>query len=589
LHEKVIDIMGHGQRVLGGFAAACVAVATLIGVVGASSASASADSRSATRFVSGSAALNDVPLAETSLLGVTAASSGLDASIDWGQLATVTTQFDTDAVRQGRAIDPVNTVTRPSTGTMTANWSIVDLAVQSPGFGFPFEIGTTGFSSTGTCSVQFSGAPYVCHLESAPSTIVDTFGAAGPYVDAKLVADITVTPQALATLRTASIGGTTVGTSNLALSETGTTDPLSAACTAAVGDHLSYALGALSSIPGLHVQASLQLDVGTVIDNPAYPATDPNPTVRVPLVAPSFPFATVDTALALNGTGATFDLGGVQADDLPVTAVAGGPYTATEGSAIAFDGAGSTVGCGAALHWTFSDGGSADGASVQHTFADDGTYTGTLTVTKDGQSDTANFSVTVDNEAPSVDAGGDSSTSAGAAVAFAGTATDPSSVDQASLTYTWEFGDGSPDGTATGPNVSHTFTQSGVYDATLTVCDKDGGCTTDTRRITVANTAQSTILITYGDIIGRKGSSSDFRAILVDRGLHPLVGRTVVFKLGTQTVTATTNSRGIASTTAKVTQRRGIYAMTATFTPAGTDAQQYKGSSMTLPFIVLPR
>jgi PKD repeat protein len=533
-------------------------------------------------FVNGSAVLNDVPLAETSLLGVTVGASGLDASIDWGQLTRVTTQFDTDAVRQGRAIDPVNTVTRPFTGAMTANWSVADLEVTAPGFGFPFDIGTTGLSTTGTCSVLYSGAPYVCHFESDPQTPVDTSPFPGPYVGVKLVADITVTPQALATLRTASVGGAPVGTANLALSETSTTDPLSAACTAGVGDHLTYALGTLASTPGLHVQANLQVEVGASIDNPD--PTDPNPIVRVPLASPSFPFAAVDTSIALSGAGTTFDLGGVQADDQPVTAVAGGPYAGTEGAPIAFDGSGSTVGCGAALHWTFSDGGSADGAQVNHTFADNGTYTGTLTATKGSESDATTFSVTVDNGLPSVDAGGDSSAGVNAAVSFVGTATDPSSVDQGSLTYTWEFGDGSPNGTASGQTASHSFALPGVYDVTLTVCDKDGGCTVDTRRVTVAQATKATITVYFGDLIGRSGYTTDLRAIVVDRNLQPLAGRTVTFTLGNQTTTATTDAHGVATAKLKITQRLGLYAVTASWRPGDT---QYAGSSMTLPYLVL--
>ena len=148
----------------------------------------------------------------------------------------------------------------------------------------------------------------------------------------------------------------------------------------------------------------------------------------------------------------------------------------------------------------------------------------------------------------------------------------------------------SPTGSATGANVSHAFALPGTYDATLTVCDKDGGCGVDTRRITVvAATKQPTVLVNFSDMIGRTGASSDFRAILVDKDRRPLAGRTITFKLGTQTMTATTDWRGIASTRVTVTQRRGLYAVTATFTPGGTDALQYKGSSMTLPFIVLPR
>ncbi len=98
--------------------------------------------------------------------------------------------------------------------------------------------------------------------------------------------------------------------------------------------------------------------------------------MRVPLASPSFPFAAYDTTLALSSTGITVDLGAVQADDSPITAVAGGPYAGVEGSPITFDGSGSTSGCGnAAYHWTFSDGGSADGVQPTHTFADNGSRT----------------------------------------------------------------------------------------------------------------------------------------------------------------------------------------------------------------------
>ncbi len=559
------------------------------GVVGVSPASATADSRSTTRFVSGSGALHGVQLAQTSLEGVTAGASGLDASIDWGQLATVTTQFDTDAVRQGRAVDPVNTVTRPTGGAVTANWNVGDLTVATPLFPFVLDVGNTGFSSTGACDIKFSGGPYVCHLESDPQSIGDPIDSVGRYVEVKLVADITVTPAALATLRTASIGGATVGTADLGLTETSTADPLSASCTAGVGDHLSYGLGALSSTPGVHVQANLQVDTGNIVDNTD--ANDPNPLQRVRLAAPSFPFAGYDTTLALSGTGITVDLGAVQADDSPITAVAGGPYTGVEGSPITFDGSASTFGCGnAAYHWEFSDGGSADGVHPTHTFADNGTYSGTLTVTEGARTDSTPFSVTVDNAVPAVDAGANVSGAPGSVVTFVGTATDPSSVDQASLAYTWNFGDGTPTANAAAGSTTHVYPTPGTYDATLTVCDKDGGCNVDVRRITVASQQrQPSLLVYFGDFIGRTGSNSDMRAILVDRNAHPLAGRTVTFTLGGQTVSATTDSRGVATTTLKVTAGRGLYAVSATWRPGGTDAQQYAGSSMTLPFLVLPR
>ncbi len=203
-----------------------------------------------------------------------------------------------------------------------------------------------------------------------------------------------------------------------------------------------------------------------------------------------------------------------------------------------------------------------------HTFADNGTYSGTLTVTEGARTDSAPFSVTVDNAVPVVDVGGNVTGAPGSVVTFVGTATDPSSVDQASLGYTWNFGDGSPTASAAAGSATHVYVNPGTYDATLTVCDKDGGCSVAGRRITVASQQrQPSLLVYFGDFIGRTGSNSDMRAILVDRNAYPLVGRTVTFTLGGQTVSATTDSRGVASTTLKVTAGRGLYAVSATWRP----------------------
>jgi PKD repeat protein len=590
LHERA-NTMRQRQRFWGAFVAVCVSVSTMVaGIVGASSASATTTTRTAQTTISGSTSVNGVALTSSSLLGVTVGATGLDGSIDWQQQAAVSTQFDTDAVRQGRSVDPVVTATRANAGTMVANWSLSDLTVAFPGY-FPFDIGTIGLSSSGNCDLQFGGAAYVCHLGNKPSTIVDSSPSPGPYVRAALSVDLTITPQALATLRTASIAGTTTGTANLALGETSITDPLDISCSAGTGGKLTYALGTLSTTPGVSIAANLQLQVGSSIDNPAYPDTDPNPIVYLPpLAQPTFPFATVDTTIPMSGAGPAFDLGGVQPDDRPITADAGGPYSGVEGSPIAFDASGTTVGCGSpSYQWTFSDGGSADGVQPTHTFSDNGTYSGTLTVSEGARTDQTTFSVTVDNAAPSVDAGGDVSSSPGSVVTFVGTANDPSTVDQSTLEYTWNFGDGSPAATAAGGSATHTYSTPGTYDATLTVCDKDGGCNGDSRRITVAAQAQPTLLVYFGDFIGRTGSNSDMRAILVDRDLHPLVGRTITFTLGGQTVSATTDSRGVATTTLRVTAGRGLHALSATWRPGGTDVQQYAGSSMTVPFLVLPR
>jgi PKD repeat protein len=575
--------MQHRQRILGALAAVCLGVASLAsGLVSASPAGAATTTRSATKGLSGSVSVSGPTLTETSLSDVTVSAGALTGSLSWQQTASVSAQFDSDDVRQGRALDPVDSVARTNTGNVIVNWSVPDLSIGWPGYG-PFDIGTVSLSPTGACNLQFSGNAYTCHLESSNRRVLDTFDTPGPYANAKLSADLTITPQALATLRSASVGATSLGTANLGLTESSLTDPLTVACGSTPGQHLTYALGALSTTPGISVQAALQVQVGTSIDNPDYP-TDPIPLQYLPPIAsPSFPFSPLATSVTLSATSTSFDFGAVQADDTPVVANAGGPYSGVEGTAITFDGTGTTSGCGTpSLHWDFSDGGSADGPTPSHTFADNGTYTGTLTATDGALSDSATFTITVADAAPVADAGPDTSTGVNQVVTFAGVGTDPSSVDQASLVYSWDFGDASVQATSAEP--THTYSLPGIYTATFTACDKDGECSSDTRQVSVV-AQQPTLLLYLGDFIARSGGTATARAVVFDYQLHPVVGRTVTFHVGGQTYSAITNSRGVASTPFPVTMRRGLYGMTATFQPDPSEAQ-YAGSSMTVPFLV---
>jgi hypothetical protein len=82
-----------------------------------------------------------------------------------------------------------------------------------------------------------------------------------------------------------------------------------------------------------------------------------------------------------------------------------------------------------------------------------------------------------------------------------------------SLSYAWQFGDGS---TATGATPSHTFTNDGDFTVTLTVSDAFGWQKTLTRTVTIANVAPSVTLaatsptsILSGDAVSVAGSFTD--------------------------------------------------------------------------------
>src|SRR5439155_6105910 len=99
--------------------------------------------------------------------------------------------------------------------------------------------------------------------------------------------------------------------------------------------------------------------------------------------------------------------------------------------------------------------------------------------------------------------------------------------------------------------------------------------------------AKPTWLIYFGDFVGRPNRTVELRALLVDRAFNPLPGRTVTFNLGNQTASATTDVHGIATATLRLNQRAGLYGLTSTWTPAGADAIEYSGSSLTVPFLLL--
>jgi serine protease len=134
-------------------------------------------------------------------------------------------------------------------------------------------------------------------------------------------------------------------------------------------------------------------------------------------------------------------------------------------------------------NWDFGDGQTGSGSTTSHIFTEPGTYSVTLSVTDDdgASNSTAKEIIVTDipNQPPTAALG--VTPSIGEAplkiTCIGAASSDP---DGSIVIYSWDFGDGI---TATGPRVTHTFTEPGLYTVVLTVTDDDGA--TDTKDLGV--------------------------------------------------------------------------------------------------------
>jgi hypothetical protein len=150
-------------------------------------------------------------------------------------------------------------------------------------------------------------------------------------------------------------------------------------------------------------------------------------------------------------------------------------------------------------------------------------------------------------------------------VAFIGQATDPGTADQSTLQYTWDFGDGTPSASG-GPNTVHSYAAPNPtgYTATLTVCDNDNACNSDTRSVIVTKRDTSTGYL--GDTTGTYDTPSTLSASLVDEYGQSVNGRIVVFQVAPDAaLNGITNSSGIATRTYTPSLSAGAYAATSSF------------------------
>lgn len=171
--------------------------------------------------------------------------------------------------------------------------------------------------------------------------------------------------------------------------------------------------------------------------------------------------------------------------DQPPTSAFAGPASGVTGTAVTFDGSGSSDPNSsiAGYAWSFGDGTtSASGPTTSHSYSAPGTYTVALTVTDaNGLRSSTSHQITILG-LPTASFTGPTAGLAGAAVSFSGSgSSDP---DGSIVGYAWSFGDGIT--SAAGPTTSHTYATSGSYTVTLTVTDSFGLQSTTSHQIAVS-------------------------------------------------------------------------------------------------------
>jgi hypothetical protein len=510
--------------------------------------------------------------------GVSVTGGGVTASFDlvetlsWSQPGQFTTTFERNQIRQGRSPALKSAYATTGTGTMSVSWTLNDLKASFGGSN-TIGLGSPSFSASAPCNLTTSGAPYDCPLASGTTALLPTpDGYRGPYVNLGLKADVTVTPQELATLRSLSDGGTAGAPARLLIGEAPVTDTSTLPCTAGVGGAIGYDLGPFSATDGVNVQNSLVFDVGT-----AAPSSSTGVEALTPLAHPTVALSPAGGSMDMSGPGVDFALGNLLANNLPPKVSASGPTSGTVGVPMAFEGTGSSAVCGAPeLAWTFSDGGVASGENPQHTFTSPGLFGVRLTATDaTGLTSSTAFDVQVTATGPVVAAGPDQTTEWGLPVPFNGTATESGSPTAASLTASWTFGDGSA--AAVGASVTHEYDTPGVYTASFSSCDPSNLCNASSAHVTVVK--RGTTAAYTGATVSDVGGRVIYAASILDDLGDPVPGVVVGFYAdGSEApfTSAVTNSMGFAFATSAFPHGLvGSHTVTARF--AGDS--MYTGSS----------
>lgn len=607
-------------------------------------------------------------------------SGHFQAGLSWKPQSDISVQWDSTKMQQGESPGTTDTL-NPGHGDMCVGFTASLDGVLD---GHSLTLASTSQQICGDCPLATDGSPQACNLDTQ---YIQLFCGGVPpgvslveaCISLTLALDSNVTPDQFATDRTVFYDSTAEAPSTLSFPPNPINDPVNLSCITPPGTDVTYQLANPRSSP--HVGFSLVLGVAGQVGEFCIgdDCANWNTVFDQPLVTLG-PFG--DIPLNLTGPTKQVDLGLVQKENsYPDLTNVTASYTGNEGSPIQFTASGAKDNCLAYANvvWNFSDQGIAFGLNPLHTFQDADTFSGQLVVTNvGGNQSTKALTIKVNNVAPVVSAGPDTTAPWGVPVAFNGSGTAPGANDQATLVYSWAFGDGTPSATG-GPSVFHAYSLPGTYTATLNVCDEDQFCNSASRQVVVrkrnvtlgylgdqqgvyntltnlsgslvdelghavpgrnvvfaigaeaggAAATNSTGLsstthllglpagsyvasATFGGdgfynaavpntavyIVNRKPTSVTYTgvlnggpnktialsAVLVDSQNHPLAGKVIAFKLGSQSASATTNASGVAATTLALNQKNASYPLTATYTPAGTDMNLYLGSVASATF-----
>lgn len=174
-----------------------------------------------------------------------------------------------------------------------------------------------------------------------------------------------------------------------------------------------------------------------------------------------------------------FEVYGEDSIDTPPVAVASAsPTVGNAPLEVFFDGTASSDPNNSQLSysWDFGDGTSANGATATHVFSEIGNYEVVLTVSNaEGFSDSDSLIITVTDPDTNTDPVAQlvAEPTQGSVPLFVSfDASDSYDVDGDTLTFSWDFGDGT---FGSGSQVTHEYTSIGDFMATVTVTDGNGG------------------------------------------------------------------------------------------------------------------